>query len=673
MSRIVAVVNCYNGARTVERVVSRIMPWVDRVVAYDGAYGDFPMEGGSRRSTDGTLEILARLGVEVVDASGHRDQVRKRSAMFVGGKPGDFWLPLDADHWIAQPWRLRELDLDSFDVGWMWTQSNLYRDRYRTARLIRHVPGLHYAGRHHWIFDGKRNLVTSDQHKGAGYRHADVPITLINLRQHHLDGRLANKRKYNGFRAGTEMTFASESSVYGEQKMTPHAERAKAVGNGAESLFKTAGKPEHTLLCSFSRPWAWARWREWFRGVRLPPRVQVLAVVDHHDPAFGNEVRRGLSEWRDRTDGIRILFTGQQALPQTARVRERRARIVRNWRWYQTEISGGIVLGAEDDTLPDPDAYLRLTDLLERHGAAFVQGTEVGRWAVPYVPHWRAHRSTDGRIEKISSGSYSGDALQRIDGGGWYCFAATADMVMEADLECRRDPPLGPDVSHVLAASSRGALCLGDWTIQCLHFNEGRDLHPSKTAIKRLDYVKRAGAWTLEQSTASAYNGRNGRPVPSEGGFKKVDDNNVRIRVLKTYQGDEGLRVRGDVLTVSRDRFMQLKSRRFVEEVVEPAAPAPVAVKAAAASEPLKEADPPVVEHDDILFTDANVEAMDRAHADELAVEPVVEPSPVAELMPDLLMEPEPEPDPLPEPEPEPEAKTTAGKPKKKRERKGRR
>jgi len=506
---LIAVINCYNGVRTIEDCVSRILPHVDRVVAFDGAYGDFPVENGSRRSTDGTLEILARLGVEVVDASGHQDQVGKRTSMFAVGGPGDWILPLDADHWLSQPERLRALDLDHCDVGWFWTASNLYPDRYRTARLFRWVPGMHYAGRHHWIFDGRGRLITSDQNRGASYRHVDYEVTLQNLRQYHLPDRLAGKRAYNRHREQrTEGKFRSESSVYGPQDMTPHPERAgKTMSGEVHELQEQVGIPPATLIVPFSRPWAWQTWFQVFGSVELPPGTQVLAVVDHDDQRFFAGVVAALRKMAGRLGGIRVRWTRERPPAEQAEVRHRRPRIIGHWRWFQTEALAPIILGAEDDTLPTADAYTRLLDLMRQRGAAFVQGTEIGRWRIPIVPHWQIEVDAAGDPCRVATGTYTGQMVERIHGGGWYCFAVRADLFRAADIYCTSAPPMGPDVCFVWDLCRAGHLCLGDWSVECWHFTESKRLHPAVTSSLQIAVSTRdaSGTWRQTREAAEPY------------------------------------------------------------------------------------------------------------------------------------------------------------------------
>lgn len=498
---LIAVVNVYNGVKTIRGVIERVLPYVDKVLVFDGVYGDFPHENNSIASTDGTLNIISDLTkksdkVQLVPAKPYKDQIAKRSEMLKYGRPGDYYLPLDADHWVAHPEKLREPVRDRVDVGWFWTTSNLYPERYKTARIFRHIPGMHYAGRHHWIFAGDKSLITSDQNMGMKWKHKDYDITVYNMRQFHKEDRLENKNAYNRHRLGTEHTFNGELTVYGGQRLMPHKLRANRPNYRHTETLKHVENPTYTMICPFSRPWALGPWLKHFETVDIPANTELLLVVDARDPMFYSRVKRGLLRIADKFAGIRTAFTGQAAIQDKGSVRMRRDRILSHWRFFLNEIKSEYVLGAEDDTLPDADAYTKLVEIMHNEQADFVQGTELGRWEYPIIPHWKI--TTHGReIKRVETGNVNGKGIIEIDGGGWYLFAAKFDSLREAELSYSFKPPLGPDVNMIWSMKQRGKKCLGVHEIKATHFGTDFKLHPDTTKPEKMVWELINYAWTV--------------------------------------------------------------------------------------------------------------------------------------------------------------------------------
>lgn len=279
--------------------------------------------------------------------------------------------------------------------------------------------------------------------------------------------------------------------------------------------------------------------------------VQVLAWIDHNDPEFGREVLGRLSLLELRGATISHHYTGESPAAENDR-RQRRNRITDAWRWFLAEATAPVILAAEDDTLPDADAYPRLLKHLEA-GAVFAQGTEVAR-QFPYVPHW-----TVG-AEEIHSGSYQGRNTVPIQGGGWYCAA----MVTEAARGCLvagEDLPLGPDVAFVRELARKGP-CVGDWSIECTHFGETFSLHPSLSDLLQVRFRRRGTTWDRTEHLATPY----------RQACQKSEDGRLRVKVLKPFTGTveerqkyanpaDGLIHAGTIMEVPEQRFQELGVR----------------------------------------------------------------------------------------------------------------
>lgn len=92
---IVGVINCYNDMPLIVQCVESIYNKVDRIIAVDGSYIDYP--DGSGTSIDGTIEYLDSLEkVELITTFG-LSEVEKRNLYLEGLNDGDTVLNLDAD------------------------------------------------------------------------------------------------------------------------------------------------------------------------------------------------------------------------------------------------------------------------------------------------------------------------------------------------------------------------------------------------------------------------------------------------------------------------------------------------------------------------------------------------------------------------------------------------
>lgn len=272
-----------------------------------------------------------------------------------------------------------------------------------------------------------------------------------------------------------------------------HPERST---NAAETILASKNaKPEYTLCVPFSRPWAWDRWLEHFRGVILPVGTEVVAIVDHDSETFVQQVRAGLATL-GLDGGLRLLWTRRAPCAEWDDLEARRSRICGHWHTFLEAAQGDIILGAEDDTLPDVTAYPLILDHLAK-GAIFAQGTCIGRWDCGIVPHWTVVEDEHGPLE-WHTGSYAGEDVVPIQGGGWFCFAARASALRQVEFSARATGlPVGPDVLTCLQLSRLGS-CVGDWRVQAIHFCETADLSPNRHVVDRVAFRFSQGRWRRE-------------------------------------------------------------------------------------------------------------------------------------------------------------------------------
>lgn len=179
--RVVACLNIWNDLESLKDSYETWYPHVDHVIAVDGAYADVPTSEPA--STDGTLGFLRDLDkVELIEADGFwEDQCVKRSVYFDRAESGDLLFIVDADEYVENAEQLKETPM--LDVGWVLYDNPIYERTQGFPRVFRGgIEGLHYQGRHHWIYDGDDQLVTTCQRGGEGFDHGLLPVRMENTR-----------------------------------------------------------------------------------------------------------------------------------------------------------------------------------------------------------------------------------------------------------------------------------------------------------------------------------------------------------------------------------------------------------------------------------------------------------------------------------------------------------
>lgn len=501
---VVASVSVFNEYPGIVRAIRSVIDVVDEVRVYDGAYATYPH--GNHFSTDGTLDRVRDTfgdAVRIVEApKAYENQLAKRSRILADAARKTLVI-VDGDEWIANPAGLREalriFARGRHDVGWVELVSNLYAAPYRQPRIFRVRKGWHYAGRHHWIFDDSGNLVASHRAVTRRYSHAmNLDVKLYNVRRHE---RGRDKASFRRKRNPTELRFKSESEVYGakDKLITPKCVSPERTRKAFQEVLSSAdGTPPYTVTAMFSRVWAVRPWFEWFRRVSLPWEDAELLIVVDGERSLGSKVAREMRAL-EPAYGARLYVTGARAPGE--RGTGRRDRIIANWNLLLPEVRGEVLLGTEDDTFPQLDAYDRLIALVESGEAAFAQASVLGRWSIRMVPHWRVNY-VGSRPQAVLSGRpprKGAEMTVEIQGGGWYCFACRTDVAREVGVRRAVEVPLGPDVQFVLDLAQAGHRCVGLWDVWCDHLTAKGPLRPEDPrGIERCDYLRRGDKWSLQ-------------------------------------------------------------------------------------------------------------------------------------------------------------------------------
>ena len=494
--RLVVGINVFNEATHIEKAILSVVKVADEVRVYDGAYKDYPHD--KPYSTDGTIKLVKELAlkysniklVEVTEP--WNNQIEKRTAMFEGLEEGDYFIKLDGDEYISNPEEIRKnLDLD---VGWVWTFSNIYPNPYMTTRIFKYQKGMHYAGRHHWLYNGNNIFITSDQRMNLRFKHKDTPIRLFNFRDSSTVKRTAEKRQFLLNRNPLEQQYDREDKVYDKfcGRLELHEKRAGEPKRKA-TIIREVDNPKYSFTAMISRPWAVGRYLEMVKHLELPKDIEAVIVVDTQI----HSTRRRIYEYFEhdkRFVGVKIIYTDNHRLPENSQVYLRRQRIIDNWHLILTEIRGDIVLASEDDSLPDRDAYTKLLDTLESEKADFVQGNIIGRWGARICPAWRVGEK-DGRPVVVWNEEEKKSGLSNIQGVGWYCFVAPADIVRKYAMVVDDTLPLGPDVRFGYQLYRNGFKILHRWDVKVEHFGQDFTYYPGKIQTEQKMWIKDNETW----------------------------------------------------------------------------------------------------------------------------------------------------------------------------------
>lgn|GEM_PF-2662892 len=183
----------YNDMPLLQTCIESAIDHVDRIVAIDGVFQDFPhFTGEPGYSTDGTLAYLSGLDKEVsLSICPDLSEVEKRNMYLIGGC--DWYLALDADEWVENPEVLD--DLPDQDVLFC----PVLREGGSThfyPRLFRHFEGLHYEGLHYRLVDSESRLICDIREAGEGYRSERFGLTIRHDREKRSKERIKAKHRY---------------------------------------------------------------------------------------------------------------------------------------------------------------------------------------------------------------------------------------------------------------------------------------------------------------------------------------------------------------------------------------------------------------------------------------------------------------------------------------------
>lgn len=319
----------------------------------------------------------------------------------------------------------------------------------------------------------------------------------------------------------------------------------------------------YTLAVPFSRCWAVDKWFSMFSTQKWPFSMDELSVLIFCD---NNNVISTVTDYIKSYENISYKIFGDRSrskLPEMGKVEQRRKRIAEIWEFLWRSSPGEIILGSEDDSIPEEDSYSRLLRVLEHDDSiGFVQGTIIGRWRCPCVPHWKNSGN------KWETQAPDGNELMDIDGGGWYCFAARKDAGLLANWKYSDLLPVGPDVTMVNSIRNNGYKVIGHWGVWVDHITEGNTLsvensiYNEKLTFYKNDHDK---YWSSIIEVVP-------KPVKPEGVVKDMGPLElVKVVARRSFYSNEvGNKVRNQYFSTTYAMAKQLYQKKLVDYIPEP-------------------------------------------------------------------------------------------------------
>jgi len=177
----------YNDMPLVKSCIESIYDKVDRIVAIDGRYKDYP--GSKWDSTDGTLEYLCSLDkADVISTLGY-SELDKRNRYLEELDDGDIVLNLDADEVLVGNISKLESDFGIIDLR----DGHSKGKKNRATRYFKYREGMRYKFVHYTLYLQNKQINNLHRVINPDYTYENVKDFYIRhdwhlrdqLRKHH--------------------------------------------------------------------------------------------------------------------------------------------------------------------------------------------------------------------------------------------------------------------------------------------------------------------------------------------------------------------------------------------------------------------------------------------------------------------------------------------------------
>jgi hypothetical protein len=149
---ILACIITYNDFPLIKDCVKSVKDKVDKIIAVDGRYRDFP--GDSDYSTDGTIEYLSKIdNLQLIFESGV-DEVAKRNKYLELVNDGDTILNLDTDEVLVGDIKDLNADFGIIDLH----DGHSRHVQKRATRFFKYCEGMAYKNVHYTLYYNGRQV-----------------------------------------------------------------------------------------------------------------------------------------------------------------------------------------------------------------------------------------------------------------------------------------------------------------------------------------------------------------------------------------------------------------------------------------------------------------------------------------------------------------------------------
>jgi len=228
-------------------------------------------------------------------------------------------------------------------------------------------------------------------------------------------------------------------------------------------------------------------------------KMAYLVFIDSDNKEFINRVKNNVV--RFGFSSIKIIMTHDEPVVNSFSFYKRGMRIAMHIKKIIEEIKTPLLFMVEDDTLVPKDAYRKLHNhLLHYPNTSYVTGVEVSRGPTRHLGITHVEYDDNGEIVKKINPRPKKQGIERISGGGWYCWMGVVGDIKNIEYRCSDElideRQIGPDV-YFVSDISRKKVALVDWSIWCEHYdgNSKKWLTPDDTIYHEYNYHKEGNKW----------------------------------------------------------------------------------------------------------------------------------------------------------------------------------
>ena len=158
-----------DGPDNLERCLKSMRPHVDVLIAADGPYVEFPHK--YQYSTDGCLEVARQWCDHVIQGDIWPSQVIKRNLTIIG-KPGDYFLSLDADEEFKGV--LKDLSEMAYSIKMEVINQRSSHYANVASRLFQYQVGIEYRHQHSLLWVGDKLITPHHNDSMPRYSHGEI-------------------------------------------------------------------------------------------------------------------------------------------------------------------------------------------------------------------------------------------------------------------------------------------------------------------------------------------------------------------------------------------------------------------------------------------------------------------------------------------------------------------